>query len=330
MAALVLFFPGCGHGDKPVVVIYTSVDQMYSEPVLRDFEAKTGITVKAVYDVEAAKTTGMVNRLIAEKGRPQADVFWNGEIIQTILLKEEGVLEPFDSPATAGIPASFIDPEGFWVAIAGRARIIIVNTDLVAPGDYPRSIYDLLDSTRPAEMIGLAYPLFGTTATHAAALYTALGAEKGKEFFGALAERKIRIVDGNSVVRDMVADGRLFFGITDTDDACAAIRDGKPVAIILPDQGEGELGALIIPNTVALIKGAPHPEEARRLIDYLVSEEVEKKLVQIGWSQLPVRKITVKQSCFEAEGVRVMEVDFAGVYQELQRVKTELADLFIR
>jgi len=58
------------------VVVYTSVDQVYSEPVIRAFEKRTGILVLPVYDVEASKTTGLVNRLIAERGRPQADVFW--------------------------------------------------------------------------------------------------------------------------------------------------------------------------------------------------------------------------------------------------------------
>ena len=63
-------------GDREVV-IYTSVDQVFSEPILNGFEKAKGIKVKAVYDVEASKTAGLVNRLIAEKDRPKCDVFWN-------------------------------------------------------------------------------------------------------------------------------------------------------------------------------------------------------------------------------------------------------------
>ena len=130
--------------DQREVVIYTSVDQVYSEPVLEKFEDETGIKVKAVYDVEAAKTTGLVNRLIAEKGNPLADVWWNGEIAQTILLKEEGVLTPYSSTEADGIPSAYIDTEGYWTGFGGRARVLLVNTELVVPEEYPESIFDLV------------------------------------------------------------------------------------------------------------------------------------------------------------------------------------------
>ncbi len=122
------------------VVIYTSVDQIYSEPILDRFEEETGIKIKAVYDVEAAKTTGLVNRLIAEKKRPLADVWWNGEIAQTILLKEEGILERYSSVEAEGIPAAYIDPDGYWIGFGGRARVLLVNTELIDEEDYPSSI----------------------------------------------------------------------------------------------------------------------------------------------------------------------------------------------
>lgn len=101
IAALVLFQNDQKTGPKKTVVVYTSVDQVYSEPVFRDFENRTGITVLAVYDVEATKTTGLVNRLIAERNRPQADVFWSGEFGQTLLLKNESILVAYSSPSAA-------------------------------------------------------------------------------------------------------------------------------------------------------------------------------------------------------------------------------------
>ena len=107
-----LLSTGCGNSSHfPEVVVYTSVDQHFSEPILKAFENESGIKVRAVYDVEAAKTTGLVNRLIAEKSNPLADVWWNGEFAQTILLKEKGVLTQYDSKSTSDIPAQFRDPE---------------------------------------------------------------------------------------------------------------------------------------------------------------------------------------------------------------------------
>ncbi|MDR0851133.1 MAG: hypothetical protein LBN36_01425, partial [Clostridiales Family XIII bacterium] len=94
LIALLLAFSACGaspdaegsktEADRGTLVVYTAVDQIFSEPVLKDFEAQTGIKVEAVYDMEANKTTGLVNRILAEKEHPVCDVFWNNEFVQTI------------------------------------------------------------------------------------------------------------------------------------------------------------------------------------------------------------------------------------------------------
>jgi iron(III) transport system substrate-binding protein len=312
------------------VIIYTSVDQVYSEPVLKRFEAETGIQVLAVYDVEAAKTTGLVNRLIAEKANPQADVFWSGEFVQTILLKEENVLAPYASPNATDIPESYLDPDHYWTGFAGRARVILVNTDRVSPEDAPTSIYDLLDPRWSGHEIGIAYPLFGTTATHAAALYAALGPEQGRSYFYQLAERDVQVLDGNSVVRDQVADGILAFGLTDTDDACGAIRNGAPVTIVLPDQGDGQMGTLLVPNTVALINGAPNEANGRRLVDFLLSRSVAEELLASGWSQVSLRSTDTRPTCLPELSIQGMEVNLTAVYEQLQISKNEMTEIFIR
>jgi iron(III) transport system substrate-binding protein len=54
------------------VVVYVSHDEVFSEPILKDFERETGIRVRAVYDTEETKSTGAMNRLIVEKNNPQA------------------------------------------------------------------------------------------------------------------------------------------------------------------------------------------------------------------------------------------------------------------
>lgn len=328
---IILSLAACNSTDTDrEVVIYTSVDQVFSEPILKAFEVQTGIRVLPVYDVEAAKTTGMVNRLIAERENPQADVFWSGEFAQTILLKEQGILSPYISPNQSDIPAQYTDPQGYWTGVGGRARVILINTDLVSENEYPTSINDFLDSSTPPDQIGMAYPLFGTTSTHAAALYAYWGQAKARAFFERLQESGIQIVDGNSVVRDMVADGQLAYGLTDTDDACGALERGAPVKIIFPDQGPNSIGTLIIPNTVGLIKGSPHPEEGKALIDYLLSLETEEAMIRAGWSHIALRPLEVEQSCLEEVSIQGMNVSLDQVYEQLDTALSEMGEIFLR
>ncbi|MCM8794150.1 MAG: extracellular solute-binding protein, partial [Candidatus Omnitrophica bacterium] len=200
LVSLIIFLSGC---RKPVsqVIVYVSHDQIYSEPILKEFEKSTGIKVKAVYDLEATKTTGIVNRLIAEKDYPRCDVFWNNEIVRTILLKDKGLLSPYKSPNAQEIPEKFKDRDGYWTGFAARARIIIYNKNLLSEKEIPKSIYDLLDPHFKGK-IAIANPLFGTTSTHSAALFSYLGEEKAKEFFQKLKENGVLIVHGNSIVKD--------------------------------------------------------------------------------------------------------------------------------
>ena len=331
LSGCLAFFPDNQNpGQKKTVVVYTSVDQVYSEPVFRDFQNQTGISVLPVYDVEAAKTTGLVNRLIAEKTRPVADVFWSGEIGQTILLKNESVLVPYRSPSAADIPAHFKDADDYWTGFGGRARVFIVNTEMLTPDQYPHSINDMLDSRYPASTIGIAYPMFGTTATHAAALYSLLGREKAKAFFSRLSQRQVRIVDGNSVVRDLVANGQLAFGLTDTDDACSAVERGNAVTIIVPDQKANEMGTLIIPNTIAIIAGAPHPAEAKIFVDYILDRKTENSLVSSGWIQIPSRDVPTKVTCMNITGIKIMDVSYQDVYTGIPATQKDLIEIFLR
>jgi iron(III) transport system substrate-binding protein len=323
-----LLMIGCAKKEAKEVVIYTSLDQIFSEPVLKAFEKKTGIKVKAVYDVEAAKTTGLVNRLIAEKNNPQADVFWNSEVGRTLILKKMGILQPYCSSSAENIPTQFKDPQGYWTGFAARARVIIINTDLIKPDEQPESIFELVKEDYKGE-VAVANPLFGTTSTHSAALFVKLGDEEARQYFRDLRANDVAIVDGNSVVRDLVAAGELKMGLTDTDDANLALLEGRPVKIIYPDQDT--LGTLVIPNTVALIKDAPHPQEARELIDYLLSEEVEERLAHSGSMQMPVRATVNTPDYVPAIGkVKAMEVSYEQIAKQKEETARILQEIFLR
>lgn len=321
-----LSIAGCD-GQEDEVVVYTSVDQTYSEPILERFEAETGIEVQAVYDLEAAKTTGLVNRLIAEADRPQADVFWNGEVLQMQRLAARGLLarqEP--GPLPEGVRRA---GDGRWLEFGGRARVLIVNETRLGERAPPRSLRDLAAPAWPADEIAVAYPMFGTTATHAVALDAAWGRDATLDYFGRLQDRGVRFVDGNAVVRDLVAAGDAVVGLTDTDDACGAVARGAPVAVLLPDQEAGGLGTLVIPNSVAMLEGAPHPEEAARLIAYLVGAEVAARLAEAGWFYVSGAEVVADPACGLPQTIRAMPLP-AVPADEIETLRRALGELLVR
>lgn len=330
-ACLILGLLGCSKREtenQQEVVVYTSLDKVFSQPVLEKFEAQTGIKVKAVYDSEATKTTGLVNRLIAEKANPRADVFWNSETGRTIVLKQKGVLASYLSPAAADIPDTFKDKENYWAGFGARCRVLIYNKNMLKPEDLPKSIFELSSPIWKGK-VALAYPLFGTTATHAAALFTNLGEDDAKAFFNALKENDVMIVDGNASSRDRVVDGTVPIGFTDTDDAYVAIEKGSPVGIIWPDKDD--FGTLLIPNTVALINGGPNPEAARKFIDFLLSKNTEEMLAHSEAGQIPLRADVKRPPHVPTlDKIKAMDVDFEKVANQMESSGKFLQELFIR
>ncbi|QGY38686.1 extracellular solute-binding protein [Pseudodesulfovibrio cashew] len=323
--AAIFAFGGCSDAPKDEVVVYVSVDRQHAEPVLVAYEKQTGVRVKAVYDVEAAKVTGLVNRLIQEREAPVADVFWNGEIVQTMRLKERGVLASYDCPATRSLSNTYRDPDGYWHGAGGRARVIIANTDRLDKGSMPSGLEDFLAPGTDPKTMGIAMPLFGTTATHAAALYAIWGPDRAEEFFSRLRDKGVLVVNGNSEVRDMVADGRMAWGLTDTDDAYGAVKRGAPVKIILPDQNG--LGTLVIPYTVGLIKGGPNTEQGRWLIDYLVGTKAEAMLIRSGFSQLSAHG---NPTPGRWEGIKTMDVTFEDTLRQMKTSHEDLRRIFLQ
>ena len=116
------------------VVVYSALDREFAEPVLNDLAKQAGVSLRSKFDVESTKTVGLTNTLIAESVQPRCDLFWNNEILNTMRLKERGLLQTYKPRHAEDVPAAFKDPDGHWYGFAARARILLVNTKSVVRG----------------------------------------------------------------------------------------------------------------------------------------------------------------------------------------------------
>jgi iron(III) transport system substrate-binding protein len=298
IAALAL--AGCGRSQSPVVVVYTSQDEVFAEPILQEFEKETGIQTRAVYDSEAVKTVGLVNRLLTERDNPQCDVFWNNEEFRTRQLAAHNVFRQTNA----------------WTHLGYRTRRIVINTNLLSAATAPRSFSDATNEIWRGK-VALAYPLFGTTATHFHALRQHWGAAAWENWCRAVAANKPFLVDGNSVVVKMVSRGEAWWGFTDSDDIAGAQREGFPVAA-LPTTDE----TLFIPNTVGVIRDCPHPEAAERLYEFISDPKVSGKLVELR----ALEGVTLEPATAAAG----LQVNWEKLLQDLDAVTEKTKEIFLR
>jgi iron(III) transport system substrate-binding protein len=280
---------GCAPEVPKQVVVYTATSEEVAKPIFAAFTRQTGIEVVAKYETAAG---GSVRSIETERDQPQADVFWNNELLQTLRLKEDGLLRKQPLAADAKYDTAYRSPDYDWRAFAARARVIIVNKNLVKEPRWPKLIEDLTDP-QWYDQVGVAKPLAGPSATHAAALFSVWGDEKAKKFFAGV-KKNCRIVsDGKRVAQD-VASGELAFGLTNSDDAMIEKERGAPVEIIYPDQpkaeGDAALGTLFVPNTVALIEGSPNPVAGHAMAEFLLTSLVECRLVIGPTAQIPLSR----------------------------------------
>lgn len=327
VVAAFLALVGC-QGSQPRVVLYCAQDREFANDILAQFTLETGLDVPAKYDTEANKSVSLYFEIVHERDWPRCDVFWNNEILSTIRLQKKGLLVPYASGPGRWYPRAADDT---WHAFAARARVLIVNTRMLPETERPRR---LLDLTQPRwkNQVAMAKPQFGTSATQSACLFQVMGKEKAEAFYRGLSANGVQVVPGNKDVAVAVAQGRtasgqpVAVGITDTDDAMAEVKAGRPVAIIFPDQ-DG-MGTLFIPNTIAIITGGPNPDGARRLVDYMLDGYVEACLMHDGW-HFPLRQGHDPADVPASElrgGDRRMAVDFdkaADLWEEVQQFLKE-------
>ena len=256
---LLVMLVGCG-SKRDSLTIYTSQDQVYAEPILRGFEKQSGIKIRAIYDSEAVKTVGLVNRLIFEKNNPQCDLFWNNEELRTRQLAAKGVLN------------TSMRIEAF----GSRTRQWVWNTNQISMASIPKNLFTLTNAHWRSK-VAIALPLFGSTSTHFQILRQKWGKERWNQWCRGLIANDVITVNGNSVVVQLVGRGEVALGITDSDDIRAGLKNQLPIAgkSIVED-------GFIIRNSIGYIAGSPYQNLSKRLAEYLQSNSVKNSLIEAG------------------------------------------------
>ena len=266
------------------VVVYVSTDEAIARPILEAFSKESGITVRARYDSENSKTTALAAMLRTEHDAPRADVFWSGECFASTQLGREGVIAPWRCMRSGELPDFLRGESGWWHGFAPRMRVLVFDPKRITVEQLPQSMLDL---ATPAfgKSVAMADPRFGTTRGHIGAFSSQMEWREVGSFQkwvdGFAANKPLILAGGNAAVVDAVIRKEVDFGLTDSDDVYAAVANGAVLAMIPLRQfpsGESGGGPMLIPNSVSLVDGAPHPAEANALMIFLLQPKVTEWL----------------------------------------------------
>ncbi|NIX78286.1 extracellular solute-binding protein [Microvirga terricola] len=285
--------------DKTVVV-YTAHKASIVDALAPKFEKETGLKL----DVVKAGSGDIIKRVKAESSAPKADVIWSigGEqledskdLLATYTPKDDAVL----------VPAYKVSPE--WIPYTGILLVLAVNNKEVKPADYPKSWADLGDAKWKGKISAARADTSGSSFQQLATVLIAYG-DKGWEVNNKILANT-NLSDSSGAVPRYVNDGEALVGLTLEDNALDYVKGGGNIAIVYPADGSSTVA-----DGVALVKGAPHAENGKVFIDWLLSKPVQEQLVsEIG--RRSVRKDVTGAGLKPMSEIKLVDYDIKKVAQ---------------
>ena len=254
------------------VVLYSSNPSELLDLISKGFEAKTGIKVSIV----RLGTGEAMKRIAAEKDKPLCDVFWSGDV--AVLENAKANFQPYRSPEAKGLPAGYVEKEARWTASNAHVMIIMVNKSLVKD-QTPKLWKDLFLPQWKGKVVMANPEKSGSAYAQVYGLYKLYGWDGLKKLID-----NAKILDSSSLIYKGVAAGEYPLGITMEYAAHRYIAGGdKNVGIVYPADG-----AFMAPEATGIVKNCPHPAEAKKLVDYLISKPVVDEIFA-KFSRRPAR-----------------------------------------
>lgn len=255
------------------VVLYTSNKPEQYELVASEFENQTGIKVSVV----RAGTGTCMQRIVAESERPLCDVFWSGGIGTLEAYKE--YFEPYRSPEAAAIPEGYVSPDDQWAVCMIHLITIMYNKDLVSEAEVPTKWEDLFDPKWRGK-IAMANPV---TSGSGFSFFYSMVDLYGWQGVRKLASNAVVQASSSSVWKGVYL-GEYSLGIALEYAAYTYIAGGaENIGIVYPEEG-----VVVVPEGLVLVKGAPHPEEAKLFFDFLITKEIRESLLMTAYRR-PIR-----------------------------------------
>lgn len=309
--------------ETSTLVIYSGRSEALIKPVIDAFVATNpSITVQ----LKAGKDNELAAAILEEQSRPQADVYITTNMLTTMALADKGALAEHTVPYADQIPERYRSANAMWTPITLRARVIMYNTDLVSPADAPKTMAALGD-TKWKGKIAAANSTNGSMQAHIATLIAQSGPEAAGAFLTALVGNETTFFGGHTDVRKAVGAGEFAIGIV--NHYYYEIQKREPadnaVAVVYPDQGDGETGLIVNATAAAIINSARHPEAAKQFVDFLFLPETQKLFAELNYEYPIVPSIPLAEGMTPLTNMRIAEIPLPEIAAQVNEASAQMA-----
>lgn len=252
------------------------VQNQLVRPVVANFEAKyPGLRI----NVTGGRDSDIMVKILSEAkaGNLQADLVEGPSVVNP--LKEAGLIQNYIPENAAKVSDSHKDANGEWTGVLLHYLVPAVNTELVKPGEEPKSLEDLLDPKWKGKIAWSGEMTVGGPPGFIGAVLNTLGEEKGMAYLEKLSAQGIATIPSNPrAVLDQVIAGQYAMGlVTYNHHSAISMAKGAPVKWLPISPAVGAMAREV------LLKGGPHPNGAKLLINYLLSPEGQAVIKEAGY-----------------------------------------------
>ena len=302
--------------QEGLVSLYMSLDPTIADAIIKPFTAKYGIRVQYYRASSPAVTAKVLQE--ADANRVGADVVDASDVGGFLVMKQRGVLLPYDSPVAQSVPVGLKDPDGTWVADRLTQYVIQYNTKSVTGAAVPHHWIDLAAPRFANQLVYL-----GDSAGDGAPALYRMAKEFGWDLLEKYAVNKPIRVDGPQLETQIIEHGERIAGFNQNDNlAWRSKRQGEPTDYVYPSEG-----VFVEPGAVGILKGAAHPNAAKLFYDWWLGDIGQKVLVQGG-------KYSSRQDLGPPEGnpplgkLKLLKLDYAEWTTQRTHALQRLTQIF--
>jgi iron(III) transport system substrate-binding protein len=301
--------------------VYSGRNRPDLTPIYRLFEGLTGIRVEVetIYHLDAEA------RLVAERGEPRADVLVTNSQVAVEEARPAGIFDPYQAEVARAYDAWLRAPDFSWLAFTAWPRTAMINRAVLQDERaWPRRLEDLADP-RFRGRISMATVNEETTVSQIGAIRVAKGDAYAWSLVDRLLANGLRIYESNRATREALIRERSAVALVNSSNYHVFLMEGNSVGEAWLDQEDGGIGTHVEAHVVAAVKDAPHPEEARAFIDFLLSADTQTLLARM-FGETPVNPRAITGSVRPLREIRRIDAPLAKVTALRESTRRHLAE----
>lgn len=260
----------CGGGERDPLTIYTGRSESLVGPLLEQYSDENDVAI----DVRYGDTNDLALLIATEGERSPADVYWGQSPGATAYLAGKDLLAPLPENVQALVAEDFEDPQGRWVGVSGRQRVLVYNEDMVDEADLPDSVFDLTAPEYRGK-VGLA-PTNGSFQDFVTAMRNLEGEEAAEKWLEGMAANDAQTYANNNAIVEAVGRGEIPFGLVNHYYNHQFLAEDPGLPSRNHEFAGGDIGALVIPSSASVLKSSDKQQEAREFIEFLLSRESQE------------------------------------------------------